>query len=277
MTIKLNGMTNTSTTFKIDDKIYVLRIPGEGTRLLINRKQEFEAYQATKHLELTDNVVSFDENTGIKITEYIDDAQNCDPYNKLNIMLCMKTLREFHKQKLKVSRYFDFKERIEFYENLMRKKSKYENYDFVKNNISVLLDWIDTLTVEPVLCHIDPNQDNFLIDKHSRVYLLDWEYAAMQDSDVDIAMFALYAQYTHKEVIDLIDAYYTDNKATEITQIKIFAYIAIAGLLWSNWTEYKETLGVTYGDYGDNQFKFAEEYSELAIELLRTGGHICKK
>lgn len=277
MTIKLNGMTNKSTTFEIDGKTYILRIPGEGTSQLINRKQEFEAYQATKHLELTDNVVSFDENTGIKITEYIEDGRNCDPYNKLDIMLCMKTLREFHKQKLVVSQYFDFRERIEFYENLMGKKSKYENYDFVKSNILWLLDWIDTLKIEHTLCHIDPNQDNFLIDKHSRVYLLDWEYAAMQDPDVDIAMFALYAQYTYKEVIDLIDAYYTDYRAGDTTRIKIFAYIAIAGLLWSNWTEYKETLGVTYGNYGDNQFKFAEEYSKLVRELLRTGEYICKE
>ena len=43
------------------------------------------------------------------------------------------------------------------------------------------------------LCHIDANLDNFLYDQNKKLYLIDWEYAAMQDPDLDIAMMAIYS------------------------------------------------------------------------------------
>lgn len=39
-----SGMTNRSYSFCMDDKRYIIRIPGEGTDRLINRKQEHAVY-----------------------------------------------------------------------------------------------------------------------------------------------------------------------------------------------------------------------------------------
>ena len=41
-----SGMTNRSYSFCVDDKRYIIRIPGEGTDRLINRKQEHAVYNA---------------------------------------------------------------------------------------------------------------------------------------------------------------------------------------------------------------------------------------
>lgn len=43
-------MTNRSFMFKCRGKRFIMRIPGEGTEMLINRKQEYEVYQVTNRL-----------------------------------------------------------------------------------------------------------------------------------------------------------------------------------------------------------------------------------
>ena len=93
-------------------------------------------------------------------------------------------------------------------------------------------------------------QDNFLIQgegEDEKISLIDWEYAGMQDEDVDIAMFAIYAMYEKDKVDELIDAYYTEGCTGEV-RLKIYAYIAVCGFLWSNWCEFKRHEGVESGN-----------------------------
>ncbi len=83
------------------------------------------------------------------------------------------------------------------------------------------------MTKERTLCHIDAVCDNFLVGEDG-IRLIDWEYAAMQDLHVDVAMFAIYAMYDRENVDRLIDAYF-DGKCPDETRIKIYCYIAVCG------------------------------------------------
>ena len=64
------GMTNRSFLFRFRDKRYVIRIPGEGTEKLIDRKKEYEVYKAIHDLEIADHVIFEDADKGYKITEF---------------------------------------------------------------------------------------------------------------------------------------------------------------------------------------------------------------
>ena len=47
-------------------------------------------------------------------------------------------------------------------------------------------------------------------------------------------------------------------------RIKIYCYIAICGLLWSNWCEYKRMCGVEFGEYAARkQYQYAKEYFDI--------------
>lgn len=61
-----SGMTNRSYSFCMDDKRYIIRIPGEGTDRLINRAQEYAVYRAIAPLKISETVHYFDPVTGIK-------------------------------------------------------------------------------------------------------------------------------------------------------------------------------------------------------------------
>ena len=102
--------------------------------------------------------------------------------------------------------------------------------------------------------------------------MIEWEYAGMQDPDVDIAMFCIYSLYDRLHVDMLIDSYYPEGCATEV-RLKIYCYIAICGLLWSNWCEYKRLLGVEFGEYALCQYRYAKDYYKIVHdELTKNGG-----
>lgn len=266
------SMTNSTRLIDLDNKKYILRVPGKGTEKLIDRHQEYEVYKKIKDFKISDEVLYFDENSGLKIARYIKNCHNCNPRNMNDIKVSMKAIRNLHNLKLHVDFEFDLKERINFYESLM-KKSKYDDYANVKDDIFMLLSEIDKLIVEKVLCHIDPNQDNILIDNSSNEVkaLVDWEYAAMQDPLVDIAMFGIYAGYDKNEIDNLLECYFDkDYSISNNIKLKYYVYIAAAGLLWSNWCEYKNQLGQFFGGtYEQSQYNYAKQYSKLAKEMMK--------
>ena len=81
----------------------------------------------------------------------------------------------------------------------------------------------------------------------------------MQDPHLDIAMFAVYSMYEKNQADKLIEAYFENNCPSD-TRSKIYAYIAICGLLWSNWCEYKKQLGVEFGKYAQMQYSYAKDF-----------------
>ena len=101
----------------------------------------------------------------------------------------------------------------------------------------------------------------------SEIKLIDWEYAGMQDPHLDIAMFCIYALYDRKEIDHVIDFYF-DYQVEKKVRLKIYSYIAIAGLLWSNWCEYKRILGVEFSEYALRQYRYAKEYYRIVMQEM---------
>ena len=184
----------------------------------------------------------------------------------------MKVLRQFHHSGAKVEHTFDLFGNIEFYEKLWKgQPSCYRDYQQTKEKIYELKAYVDSQPKNWALCHIDSVPDNFLLGSmkngENEIHLIDWEYAGMQDTDVDIAMFAIYSMYEKEQVDALIDAYYPEG-CSQSVRIKIYCYVAICGLLWSNWCEFKHQQGVEFGEYSLRQYRYAKEYYRNAIKEI---------
>lgn len=260
------GMTNRSFCCSCHDKSYIMRIPGEGTEKLINRQQEYDVYNTIREHQVCDSVYYINKTNGYKLTEFIEGSHTCDPYNETEVRKCMQFLHAFHQKELKVPHTFDLWERIEYYESLWAgAPSVYVDYKTTKENVYSLRDFIDSQDKNWTLTHIDAVPDNFLIRKDGRIFLIDWEYAGMQDPHVDVAMFSIYALYDREHVDALIDAYFSEPPLKEI-RLKIYCYIAVCGLIWSNWCEYKYLQGVDFGEYSLRQYRYAKEYYRIFQE-----------
>lgn len=281
ITVLKKGMTNRSFLFSCKDKKYIMRIPGEGTDQLINRRQEAAVYQTIAGRKICDEIAYINPENGYKITEYLNGARVCDAEKEEDLQKCMKKLREFHSQKLKVDHSFELFGQLEYYESLWEgTPSAYQDYAKTKEHVLQLKSYIEANAGERVLTHIDAVPDNFLFveaNGQEEIRLIDWEYAGMQDPHVDIAMFCIYSLYKKEQVDHLIDLYF-EGKCDAKTRTKIYCYIAVCGLLWSNWCEYKRKLGVEFGEYSLRQYRYAKDYYKIVQqELGEEGKETCTK
>lgn len=255
------GMTNRSFKFWYKGEAYIIRIPGAGTDGLINRRQEAAVYTILKSSDICDAVIYFDADTGYKISKYYRNAYVCDPQKEDDVKRCMVFLRNFHQKKFYVNHVFDLWERINYYESLWTEKTIYADYETVKRGVFQLRDYITVDKSEFCLCHIDAVPDNFLFAGNN-IHLIDWEYAGKQDPHVDIAMFGIYSLYNREQMDNLIDFYFQE-KCSDVVRLKIYCYVAICGLLWSNWCEYKRMCGVEFGEYAFRQYQYAKDYLKI--------------
>ena len=269
------GMTNDSFIFSLNNERYIIRVPGVNTDKIINRHEEYDVYQAIKDEEFVEPIVYIDRDKGYKISKFIENSHTVNPKDWNEINACLKRLKEFHNQSHRVEHYFDVFEHINYYESLMPHASKYEDYKEIKKNIESLEPIIENLVKDWTLCHIDAVCDNFLVTENQDVYLIDFEYAAMQDPDLDVAMFIVYSLFNRQEIDRIIDIYF-EHQATPLKRYKIYSYIAIVGLLWSNWCEAKQDQELLNSSYAQQQYNYAKTFYQIVFDEARNLPEFCE-
>ncbi|MDO4268106.1 MAG: phosphotransferase [Eubacteriales bacterium] len=262
------GMTNKSFLFQVNDRHYICRIPGPGTELLLNRRQEAAAYDAIRSLDISDHVLYLDPESGYKIAEYYEGSRNARADSWEDLAACLKVLRRLHESGVSVSHQFHFREWIDFYEKLCTSHGGplFEDYAQVRQHMDELMDYLDSLNRPKALAHIDCNVDNFLLLPDGAVRLVDWEYAGMCDPLADLGMNAIYSRYKEEETDKLMELYF-GRPASDTERIIVYAYMALGGLLWALWAVYKASLGETFGDYTLAMYRYAKDYYQKVREL----------
>ena len=262
------GMTNKSFLFSVRGERYICRIPGPGTGLLINRRQECAVYEAIRPLGICETVLFFDPETGYKISRFYEGSRNADASSEADMKACMQLLRQVHASGLRVGHRFDIRERINFYERLCREHggTLFEDYEEVRARMNELLAFLEELDRPQTLAHVDSVADNFLFLPDGSLRLIDWEYAGMCDPLIDIAMCVIYSYYNEEEADRLIRLY-LDREPTRTEQQVVYAYIALGGFLWSLWAVYKASLGEEFGEYTMIEYRYAKRYGKILQQM----------
>ena len=73
--VSAGGMTNKNYKVNIKGKYYILRMPGTGTQDMISRSNENNNVHLVDSLGIDSKITYFDEETGIKLSEFIEDAE----------------------------------------------------------------------------------------------------------------------------------------------------------------------------------------------------------
>ena len=263
------GLTNDSFICSIKDNgKYVIRIPNVDTFALVNREEEAAVYSAIQGLHISDEVRYLDPTTGIKVTKFVDNAHSLDVHNQDELSLALRKLKLLHDSGVEVPHAFDLLDVIDKYETLRGNASLFQNYESTKANILTLVACVNATNRKYCLCHIDSNCDNFLITDDKEVRLIDFEYAGMQDPNLDIAMICLYSQLDRNMIDVIIDTYYGERVDDTIRYL-IYAYIAIGGFIWSIWCEVKEGSRVLDNKYACSQYEYAKEYFHIVYKEAR--------
>jgi len=264
------GMTNRSFVFEVGGESYVYRQPGLGSERLISRTHEKKNYELMEPYDLTDEIIYFDGDSGIKITRYYH-ARVGDPYDDDDLVVMMDMLREIHAKNIQTDHKFDVAERIEYYEALANERDSilFEDYAVVRGWADELIAFRDALAMPESLSHIDYIFANVLFLQDGTIRVIDWEYSGMADPIIDVAMFAIYTYYT-KEEIDKLLRLYLKREPTRMEEARLYMYVALSAFTWSIWTEYKQGLGDDFGDYALEMYRYMKDY----YHLLKDEGYL---
>jgi len=266
------GLTNHSFLFENANERYILREPGKESFSYIDRYAEAEAYAAVRGLIPTDEVLALEPETGRKITRFWPNARICDPHNEQDVSACMKMLRRLHQRALTVPHRYDIFSFNQVHINWLPDTSVYPDHDLVQRRCMDMEPVLRRFEKYAVLSHCDTVASNFLFlerpEQAPELRVIDWEYAGMFDPCADIGMFADDGGYSPRETDRLMRIYLEEEPTLEFT-LRVYAYLALIGLCYSNWEEHvRVDFGMNLGDYGMKQFNSARVYSKLFWDLL---------
>lgn len=300
------GMTNKSWLFSVSERSasagyrgqsYICRIPGPGTEQLIKREEEAAVYEAVSALGITEDIVYFDRKSGYKLSRYYEGARNADFSKPEERYACMAMLKRLHNSGISLPHAFDIRERLRHYEALCLRNGHeigFEDYPKIRMQADSVLAYLDGLSRERTICHIDSVQDNFLFTREG-LRMIDWEYSGMADPLIDIAMSAIYSYMSFAEAEELLADYLaaplSGAAETALPGEKTFpergiavqgaafpelsdivaAYMGLGGLLWALWGMYKISLGESFGEYTLRMYRYFKNAYRRLTEHGRLG------
>jgi thiamine kinase-like enzyme/choline kinase/predicted transcriptional regulator len=274
------GMTNKNYKVAIGDKEYVLRIPGNGTEKMISRKEEKINSSLASEVGIDTELLYFNDETGIKVSELIPNAEtlNSKTAKREDYMtLTAGILNKLHHSDIKMANTFNVFEKIEEYEHLLKEVngSTYNGYEKVRAQVMQLKKQFESMDIEFVPCHNDTVPENFVKSGEEGIYLIDWEYAGMNDPMWDLAAHSLESAFSPEEEELFLTLYLGQEQIPDEIKVRVLMNKIYQDFLWSIWTNIKEAKGDDFGTYGIDRFNRARV--NLANPLLKEKTYELKK
>lgn len=259
----IGGMTNRNFKVSFGDKSYALRIPGKGTEGMIARKNEKKNTLLAYRMGISPEMHYSNEDTGIKLTSFVEGAETLNHatiQQANNVLQIADILQTLHCSRVHMENEFDVFREILSYERLLDKSGgrMYEGYDAYRKDIFAFSDRLDVFGTKSKPCHNDLVPENFIKDANGRLYLVDWEYAGMNDPIWDFASLFIESNFTESNRILMLEKCFEVAVTNEVEE-KILLYQVLMDILWSIWARIKESSGDDFGPYGKLRYDRAIE------------------
>ena len=239
---RMGGLTNH--TYKVtlnDGRNYVVRIPGEGTEDLIVRSDEKKSTTLACDLEIDARLLYFGDE-GSKVTEYIPEAVTMNGkmlQEPRHMRQCAEIFKKLHTSGKSTGVPFEVFDMATGYEEIIHKHkvSMYDDYENVKKKVGEIKKTIDLeCHADKVPCHNDALCENWVESGDGRMYLIDWEYAGMNDGMWDVADVSIEADYSPSQDNEFLE-YYLGNKPSKLDMLHFLASKIYVDYLWTLWAK----------------------------------------
>ena len=238
---RMGGLTNH--TYKVtmnDGAEYVVRIPGEGTEEMIVRKDEMVSTKLACDLGVDAEVLYFGED-GSKVTKYIKNAITMSSetlHEQKHIEQMAEIFKKMHTCGVDTKVPFEVFEMAASYEKIIFDKNvaMFDDYDEIKAQVMKVKSEIDSaIDVKKVPCHNDALCENW-VEGDGRMYLIDWEYAGMNDGMWDLADVSIEAGFDADHDRKFLIAYLGKEPET-INEKHFLANKIYVDFLWTLWAK----------------------------------------
>lgn len=254
----LGGMSHFTYHIQAKDIDYTIRLIGKAGNLYVDRVEELENIKRIIPLGLNNETVFFDTKTGVKIAKYIPGTVLTELDIMDHLPKIAQTLKKLHNSKIEPFKDYELKKRLERYESYINCRS--EKYLELKSKWFQMYEEVYQ-KYPKVFCHNDAQRSN-MVRANNQLYLLDWEYAALNDPYYDIASFG---NVKFDDALMLLEAY-LERKPTKSEADHVRFYRMYQALQWHQVALNKEAIGLSEELHFD--FKLlAEKYLNLAHTL----------
>lgn len=261
---RMGGLTNRTYKVKLSNgRVFVVRIPGEGTEELIVRRDEKVSTELACELGIDAKLLYFGDD-GTKVTEFIPDAVTMSAESMKfpeHIRQAADIFRKLHSCDIDTGVPFDVFDMAKGYEEIIFKNGveMYDDYENVKEKVMGIKEEVDAVCdIRKVPCHNDALCENWIMSGDGKMYLVDWEYAGMNDGIWDLADVSIEASYDSM-LDEMLLAEYLGRKPVGTDWKHFLANKLYVDYLWTLWAKTR----VPYDG------KPMEEWANMRYERLK--------
>ena len=233
------GMSNYTYVVECNGKKYTYRVPGKYAEKFVDRNDEWYNVKEVDKLNINNITTYFEIPTGEKLAEYVDGVilseTDIVSYNAMSA----QALKKIHNSTLKFKDYNAFA-RLADYENYCINLGFVhpEEYMVLKNKLKNLQQMQKRVKLVP--CHCDYQPTNLVV-QGDKLYVLDWEFAGMNDPIYDVAC---YGNAGFDKALLLLEAYVGHKPVKEELQ-RLYFHRAFQCLQWYNVAIFKDRIGLS--------------------------------
>lgn len=224
---------------------FVIRVPRENADPTLNFSNEEKVYKAIAPLNLSEKVLSFNIEDGVKISKFVHNTRKYinTPTNE-QILYVAKKLKKLHSSNIVVPFGYMMFNKLKVYKDGVEKElyldQNYEN--------KVLKEVRKIFAKTPMtICHNDLVKDNLLF-KFNDVVLIDWEYGAMNNPYFDLASFVSENNLSEEQENFFLSKYF-GYKYNQIKKKRVDLFASFQDILFYYWAQY------LYAKRGDEIYK----------------------
>ncbi len=240
-TERLGGLTNHTYHVTLGDgSEFAVRIPGEGTEEMIIRSDEKKSTELACRLGVDAQMLFFGDE-GSKVTEYIKNAVTMSAealHDERRVGLVADIYRTIHGCGEDTGVPFEVFDMAANYEKIINDQSvpMFPDYEEQKARVMKIKEEIDReIAPEKVPCHNDPLCENW-VESDDRLYLIDWEYAGMNDGMWDVSDVSIEAGFDAEWDRKLLSSYL--GREPSVADMRHFLANKIyVDFLWTLWAK----------------------------------------
>jgi len=254
------GITNKNFKVTVEEKSYIVRIPGEGTDLFIDREVELHNMLSASDVGVGAHIFKYFKPDYVVIAEFINGKVMSVPSfkDKERIVKAIRAIKRVNMRAKFTSKFIMFDKFDEYFELIKKHNIKVpENFGEAVVFVNRVRDKFLNTMPELAACHNDLLAENF-IDQGDRMRIIDWELSGINDTCFELGDFSVELELGEDEDVLMIETYFGNFDEKKFARMKL--YKSMADILWVLWADIQNhfsDLEFDFWQYGMNRFNRA--------------------
>ena len=254
------GITNKNFKVTIEGKSYVVRIPGKGSDVFIDREVEYHNTLAVSEVGVGALIYEYFKPDYIAIAEFIDGEVMSVPSfeDKERIVKAIMAIKRVNMRGKFTSKFIMFDKFDEYFELIRKHNIKVpENFGEALVFVNRVRGKFLKTMPELAACHNDLLAENF-IDQGERMRIIDWELSGINDVCFELGDFSVEQEFGEDEDVLMIETYFGNFDEKKCARMSL--YKSMADILWTLWAAIQNhfsELEFDFWEYGMNRFNRA--------------------